>query len=301
MQDKLLCCRTFVQVCLAMLLGSDYTEGVAGIGVVNALEVVSAWPDGLTGLAGFKQWLDSPDERILAAAAAALRDARGGSSDKQPAAPAGSKKGRGSKGAGRGSSRGRGRARGRERGRRAGGGRGAAEGSSSEEDQLQEEAAVVDNDTDAAPAAAGAGLAAGAAQQDTSARRDSQQEGEQEAAGGDTPAQRRFKTTHRGIARSWHLPAAFPNSRVHDAYLQPLVDRNPAKFNFGRPNGDMLTQFCRYGGGMALVCCAAHSCAILALLLLLTTAWPALGTTVGNDGPTDSLSVCWRRIAPAVR
>lgn len=234
-----------VQVCLAMLLGSDYTEGVAGIGVVNALEVVSAWPGGLTGLAGFKQWLESPDERILAAATAALRDARGGSSGKQPAAPAGSKRGRSSKGAGKGSNRGRGRARGgRARGRRGRGGRGAADGSSSEEEQPQEEAAASDSDTDAPQEAAGrAGPNAGAAQQDASA----QQGVEQEAHGGDTSAQRRFKTTHRGIARSWHLPSSFPNSRLHDAYVQPLVDRNPAKFNFGRPNGDMLTQFCRCG------------------------------------------------------
>lgn len=26
-------------ICLALLLGSDYTEGVAGIGIVNAVEV----------------------------------------------------------------------------------------------------------------------------------------------------------------------------------------------------------------------------------------------------------------------
>ena len=28
-------------ICLALLLGSDYTEGVAGIGIVNAVEVRS--------------------------------------------------------------------------------------------------------------------------------------------------------------------------------------------------------------------------------------------------------------------
>ena len=29
---------------LALLLGSDYTEGVSGVGIVNALEVVTAFP-----------------------------------------------------------------------------------------------------------------------------------------------------------------------------------------------------------------------------------------------------------------
>ena len=29
---------------LALLLGSDYTEGVAGIGIVNAVEMVNAFP-----------------------------------------------------------------------------------------------------------------------------------------------------------------------------------------------------------------------------------------------------------------
>ncbi len=29
---------------LALLLGSDYTEGVAGIGIVNAVEIVNAFP-----------------------------------------------------------------------------------------------------------------------------------------------------------------------------------------------------------------------------------------------------------------
>ena len=30
---------------LALLLGSDYTEGVAGIGIVNAVEIVNAFPN----------------------------------------------------------------------------------------------------------------------------------------------------------------------------------------------------------------------------------------------------------------
>ncbi|KAF6264630.1 hypothetical protein COO60DRAFT_1292472 [Scenedesmus sp. NREL 46B-D3] len=127
-------------VCLAMLLGSDYTEGVAGIGVVNALEVLSAWPGGLPGLQRFKSWLEGPDERLLAAAAA--------------------------------------------------------------------------------NAAA-------------------------ETADEETPAQRYFKSSHRGVRRTWHLPASFPSRAVLDAYLKPLVDRNTARFSCGRPDTALLQQFCR--------------------------------------------------------
>jgi hypothetical protein len=65
------------QACLALLLGSDYTEGVAGIGVVNALEVVCAWPGGLTGLAAFRDWLEGPEEALAEAAAAITARRRG--------------------------------------------------------------------------------------------------------------------------------------------------------------------------------------------------------------------------------
>ena len=46
---------------LALLLGSDYTLGVRGVGVVNALEVLGAYPPatdpkGLDGLADFHAW-----------------------------------------------------------------------------------------------------------------------------------------------------------------------------------------------------------------------------------------------------
>lgn len=41
---------------LALLLGSDYTEGVSGVGPVNALEVLRAFP-GDEGLVEFREWL----------------------------------------------------------------------------------------------------------------------------------------------------------------------------------------------------------------------------------------------------
>jgi len=55
---------------LALLLGSDYTEGVAGVGIVNALEIVTAFP-GIEGLREFKAWADRAE--FSGAVPAALR------------------------------------------------------------------------------------------------------------------------------------------------------------------------------------------------------------------------------------
>ncbi|KAM7509106.1 hypothetical protein LguiA_019559 [Lonicera macranthoides] len=49
---------------MAMLLGSDYTEGISGIGIVNAVEVVNAFPEE-DGLHKFREWIESPDPSIL--------------------------------------------------------------------------------------------------------------------------------------------------------------------------------------------------------------------------------------------
>nr|GMC59385.1 DNA repair protein UVH3 isoform X1 [Ipomoea batatas] len=49
---------------MAMLLGSDYTEGVSGIGIVNAIEVLNAFPEE-DGLHKFREWVESPDPTIL--------------------------------------------------------------------------------------------------------------------------------------------------------------------------------------------------------------------------------------------
>uniref|UniRef100_A0A9I9CXP7 DNA repair protein UVH3 n=1 Tax=Cucumis melo TaxID=3656 RepID=A0A9I9CXP7_CUCME len=49
---------------MALLLGSDYTEGVSGIGIVNAVEVMNAFLEE-DGLHKFKEWIESPDPSIL--------------------------------------------------------------------------------------------------------------------------------------------------------------------------------------------------------------------------------------------
>lgn len=41
---------------MALLLGSDYTEGIHGVGIVNAMEIVNEFP-GLEGLKEFKKWV----------------------------------------------------------------------------------------------------------------------------------------------------------------------------------------------------------------------------------------------------
>lgn len=54
-------------IALAYFLGSDYTEGVTGIGIVNAMEIIQAFPFGqseegiLYGLEKFRDWLKGYD------------------------------------------------------------------------------------------------------------------------------------------------------------------------------------------------------------------------------------------------
>ena len=52
------------KIALAMLLGGDYTEGVKGVGIVNGMEILKAFPVSPsieTGLQKFRQWLDGFD------------------------------------------------------------------------------------------------------------------------------------------------------------------------------------------------------------------------------------------------
>lgn len=55
-----------------------YLQGVSGIGVVNAMEVVLAFP-GVEGLRAFREWVDSPDAALVGMAAQKF----GGRSDVQ--------------------------------------------------------------------------------------------------------------------------------------------------------------------------------------------------------------------------
>eukprot|EP00873_Tetraselmis_striata_P028365 jgi/Tetstr1/448629/TSEL_035874.t1 len=59
-------------IALALLLGCDYTEGVPGIGVVNAVEVIMAFlppenqpPQKGQGWQAFKEWVEAPDVKMV--------------------------------------------------------------------------------------------------------------------------------------------------------------------------------------------------------------------------------------------
>ena len=62
---------------LALLLGSDYTTGVQGVGPVNAAEIISAFPT-MDALRRFKAWVDAPESDRVADEAARLAGGRRG-------------------------------------------------------------------------------------------------------------------------------------------------------------------------------------------------------------------------------
>lgn len=45
---------------MALFLGCDYTPGIHGVGIVNAIEITNAF-NSVEGLARFKVWADNPD------------------------------------------------------------------------------------------------------------------------------------------------------------------------------------------------------------------------------------------------
>mmetsp|Transcript_24122 Transcript_24122/g.21189 ORF Transcript_24122/g.21189 Transcript_24122/m.21189 type:complete len:129 (+) Transcript_24122:175-561(+) len=47
-------------ILMAYFLGSDYTLGIRGVGIVNAMEIVTAF-DSVEALKRFKEWAELPD------------------------------------------------------------------------------------------------------------------------------------------------------------------------------------------------------------------------------------------------
>ena len=53
-----------------------------------------------------------------------------------------------------------------------------------------------------------------------------------------------FEIKHRRMRRQWELPGNFPSRAVQDAYSNARVDSSLSRFTFGRPNGDLIQEFC---------------------------------------------------------
>jgi len=69
---------------------------VAGIGIVNAMEIVLAWDDGAGWLTAFKQWVDTPDgAALLQKVDDAVHGKKGKKGKKGKAAASGKGKGKG--------------------------------------------------------------------------------------------------------------------------------------------------------------------------------------------------------------
>ncbi|KAE9449160.1 hypothetical protein C3L33_18941, partial [Rhododendron williamsianum] len=195
---------------MALLLGSDYTEGVryttlsvvstlrygatqkhrvylsvflggviylliyffvcSGIGIVNAIEVMNAFPEE-DGLTKFREWIESPDPTIL-----------------------------GKLGVQTGSS------------------------SSNRGSKVGEDAVSCSNsDMD--------GLSA-PAQTVTQAMDDIQN------------TKRIFMDKHRNVSKNWHIPSSFPNEAVICAYVSPQVDKSTEPFSWGKPDLFVLRKLC---------------------------------------------------------
>ncbi|KAL4452206.1 hypothetical protein ABPG75_007868 [Micractinium tetrahymenae] len=195
---------------LAQLLGGDYCEGVAGVGIVNAMEIVHAFP-GPEGLRRFRQWLDAPDEELVELARGKAGRPGAGAAAKPPRGAKKRRHGRGPGGAG-------------------------GEGNKEDEGEDDEEEQELGGLAGIAEADLPEHLRGLTAQE--------LREADPEAA---SAAARlaAFKRTHRGVRRSWDPPASFPSAAVDQAYAEPKVDASKEKFTFGRPDVELLRQFCQ--------------------------------------------------------
>jgi len=68
-------------------------------------------------------------------------------------------------------------------------------------------------------------------------------------------AMEHFKRKHLRSRLHWILPGDFPSGAVIEAYINPRVDPNKDKLSFGKPDQDLLRNFCadRFGWSQAQV------------------------------------------------
>ncbi len=203
---------------LALLLGSDYTEGCGGVGVVNAVEVVNAFSCLV------------PDEEEEEGKEQGAKEQGGKEQKEQGGKEQGAKEHEAQV----------------QQGTRGFSALDAAihqcKGLMAFRDWMQspDEQLVrtVRNKRGGGAAAASATTTTAAAE---TAAEQQQQQGKEE----DPPVLREFKVAHRGAKRNWQLPSDFPNAAVVEAYAAPKVDMNKDRFTFGRPDLQLLRVFCQ--------------------------------------------------------
>jgi DNA excision repair protein ERCC-5 len=53
-----------------------------------------------------------------------------------------------------------------------------------------------------------------------------------------------FRRRHASVRKNWDLPEDFPQRAIMQAYINPRVDDSKQNFTYGRPDLELLRQFC---------------------------------------------------------
>jgi DNA excision repair protein ERCC-5 len=194
---------------LALLLGSDYTEGISGIGIVNAMETLAAFPT-IDDLVSFKDWLDSPDiDQFRAVTQAARRKEGDGMYELPPASHL-----HDSLAADVG-----------------------ANASAGNHLHPQHHCCTVawSSSHIESPHRVTWGRQSAAVENDP-------HEGAEEWTGS---AVDKYKLAHRTVCKAWDVPNNFPEERVLHAYANPVVDTSKTPFTFHKPDIAILRGYCQ--------------------------------------------------------
>ncbi|CAI7741682.1 unnamed protein product [Closterium sp. NIES-53] len=206
----------------------------SGIGVVNAIEVIHAFP-GARGLQRFHHWLDSPHAAALAhllpggpeggAQGGAVDGADGWEDDDGWWEDEESDEEEGEEGEEGEGGRGKGNGRKGEGMEREGSGKGKGERSGKKGERSGRK---------------GEEQGKGGSQEDREARRALAE-----------ARRREFEATHAGVRRQWVVPGNFPSPAVAAAFNRPHVDRSTAPPSWHPPDLPALRQLCVAKLGMA--------------------------------------------------
>jgi DNA excision repair protein ERCC-5 len=201
---------------LAQLLGSDYAEGVGGVGVVNALEVLRAFGPGTEGLRRFRAWMEAPDDVLVEEMGKRMQQ------------QAGRRKGKGKK-----------KEEEREKGKKG------------KATTKKKKRAADDESADGAESISSSSSSDDDDDHDDDD--DEQQQRQRQADDASNPNSNpdnsdaivaEFKRRHRGARVSWRLPDSFPSDAVAAAYRAPRVDASRSRFLQHPPAEADLRAFC---------------------------------------------------------